>query len=81
MSNAVQVWLQEFSWTEHEMPKRLAVRNTAQSSGDGEAAQKLREKLAREPMFCFETAMAMLYWSALVYDYGQVGPICPFAAT
>ena len=24
-------------------------------------------------MFCFETAINMLYWSALVYDYKQVG--------
>ncbi len=28
--------------------------------------------LRREPMFCFETAMNMLYWSALVYDYEEV---------
>jgi hypothetical protein len=31
-----------------------------------------RSDLSKEPMFCFETAMNMLYWSALVYDYEEV---------
>ena len=25
-------------------------------------------------MFCYETAINMLYWSALIYDYKQVRP-------
>ena len=27
-------------------------------------------------MFCFETAIKMAYWSALVYDHKEVGHIC-----
>lgn len=26
----------------------------------------------KEPMFCFETSLKMLYWSMLVYRYGEV---------
>ena len=37
----------------------------------GQVAE-VREKLAAQPMFCFETAVKMWYWSALVYDYQQV---------
>ena len=73
---ARQIWLQEFAWTEREKPKKLVARNAGEtSSGSTEGLQLLREKLAQEPMFCFETAMNMLYWSALVYDYKQVSPI------
>ncbi|KAK9807443.1 hypothetical protein WJX73_007832 [Symbiochloris irregularis] len=69
----LQVWLQEFAWTEKELPKLLARRNAAQSSGghEQEHVQHLRTKLERQPMFCFQTAMHMWYWSALVYDYKQ----------
>ena len=28
------------------------------------------------PMFCYETAINMLYWSALIYDYKQVSSAC-----
>ncbi len=27
-------------------------------------------------MFCFETAIKMAYWSALVYDHKEVGNVC-----
>ena len=30
------------------------------------------DKLLRQPIFCFETMMHMLYWSCLVYDYKRV---------
>ncbi|KAK9813862.1 hypothetical protein WJX73_002319 [Symbiochloris irregularis] len=67
----LQAWLQEFAWTERELPKVMARRNAAQSSGSQERAQELRQELEQMPMFCFQTAMHMWYWSALVYDYKQ----------
>ena len=60
----VQTWLQEFAWTEREKPEKLAVRNQT-LHGD--------ETLQREPMFCFETALKLFYWTALVYDHKEVG--------
>ncbi len=59
----VQVWLQEFAWMEEEKADKIERRNRDGPTG---------RKLAKEPMFCFEFAMNMLYWSALVYDYGEV---------
>lgn len=59
----IQVWLQEFAWTEDEKAAKIERR-----SRDGPKGRQL----AKEPMFCFEFAMSMLYWSALVYDYGEV---------
>lgn len=57
----LQAWLQEFAWTEAELPKRLREREStlahAESSvhGGGHAQKAhLLGKLAREPMFCFE---------------------------
>lgn len=64
-----QLWLQEFAWTEAEKAERLEVR----SSGAQASSQHAKSELKKEPMFCFETAMNMLYWSALVYDYEEVG--------
>jgi hypothetical protein len=29
-----------------------------------------------EPMFCFETAVKLFFWSCLVYDYEEVCPHC-----
>ncbi|CAL8466201.1 g5737 [Coccomyxa elongata] len=60
---ALQVWLQEFAWTEDEKEAKIERRNRDGPKG---------RQLAKEPMFCFEFAMSMLYWSALVYDYGEV---------
>ncbi|KAK9902044.1 hypothetical protein WJX75_002353 [Coccomyxa subellipsoidea] len=59
------VWLQEFAWTEEEKAERLSIRS---SSG---VCPDTNDGLSKEPMFCFETAMNMLYWSALVYDYEE----------
>lgn len=28
--------------------------------------------LAQEPVFCFETAVKMLYWCGLAYEYQEV---------
>jgi hypothetical protein len=60
---ALQVWLQEFAWTEEEKQGKLERRNRDGPQG---------RHLAKEPMFCFDFAMNMLYWSALVYDYREV---------
>lgn len=63
------MWLQEFAWTEEEKQAKVERRNR-----DGPRGQQL----AKEPMFCFDTALHMLYWSALVYEYGEVRPSMSF---
>lgn len=69
----LQVWLQEFAWSEVNKREHKAARDM--SSGPGghqQDNQRLQAELQAEPMFCFETAMNMLYWSALVYDCDEV---------
>ncbi len=62
-----QAWLQQFSWTEAgklgklEQRRRLAQENSA-----------AREALEREPMFCFETAIKLYYFSHIIYYYEKV---------
>ena len=60
---AVQVWEQEVAWTEADKPIKLAARALTVPND---------HKLNKEPIFCFETMMHMLYWSCLVYDYKRV---------
>ena len=60
---AMQVWLQEFAWTETDKSIKLAARSRMVPN-DAE--------LARQPMFCFETMMKLLYWSCFVYDHMRV---------
>ena len=62
----MQVWLQEFAWTEEEKPRKLARRNTSGPAGVEES------DIAKEPMFCVETMMKSLYWSLLIYDFNEV---------
>ena len=59
----LQVWLQEFAWTEKDVERKRKAR-----------AAKLPDnpKLATEPMFCFELAIKLFYWSCLVYQYEEV---------
>ena len=59
----VQIWEQEFAWTEADKPMKLAARTLTVPDSD---------KLNGQPIFCFETMMHMLYWSCLVYDYQRV---------
>jgi len=59
----LQVWLQEFAWTEADKPVKLAARS-AMVPDDA--------KLAQQPIFCFETMMNLLYWSCYVYDHKMV---------
>ena len=60
---SVQSWLQRFAWTEPNLSTRLARRNSI---------PKDSTLLRDEPMFCFETAVKMLYWSAFVYELEEV---------
>ena len=57
----LQVYLQEFAWTEAGKPAAVARR--------AEHAQHAEERalLAKEPMFCFQTAVALHRWSCLTY--------------
>ena len=71
----MQVWLQEFAWTEKSKPTYVAVRNQEVHQPGQEQDQQahdVQDELEAEPMFCFETAINMLYWSALVYDCDEV---------
>ena len=61
----VQVWEQEFAWTQADKAIKLAAK--ALTVVEPQA-------LAKQPIFCFETMMHMLYWSCLVYDYKRVRP-------
>ena len=49
----VQVWLQEFAWTEAELQPKLAER-LSQAQGPMET-----KRLEAEPMFCLETALKL----------------------
>ncbi|GMH46106.1 hypothetical protein BSKO_14070 [Bryopsis sp. KO-2023] len=55
----LNLWLQEFSWTERELCSKKKKR------GNGMCEYST-------PMFCFETAMKAYYWSEFVYDYREV---------
>ena len=64
----LQVWLQEFAWTEEDKEEDLRNRSSSKdrlSSRDADTLQK-------QPMFCMETAINMFYWSVLVYDHEEV---------
>lgn len=60
-----QVWLQRFAWTEQKLAPRVKKRN---------ALPKDPTLLRDEPMFCFETAVKLLYWAGFVYEHEEVGP-------
>ena len=56
-----QVYLQEIAWSEDDKPKAIARR-----AGHAEHASE-QSLLAEEPMFCFQTAVALHRWSCLTY--------------
>ena len=68
LTSCVQVWLQQFAWTEGEKPGKLADRCEHMTNPDSAAS------LDEEPMFCMETALKALYWSTLVYRYDESAP-------
>ena len=47
----LQVWLQEFAWTEEDISQKLAERG---SSLAPDSDPRLADTLAKEPLFCFE---------------------------
>lgn len=59
----MQIWEQEFAWTEADKPIKLAARALTVPSSSS---------LHTQPMFCFFTMVKMWYWSGLVYDYQRV---------
>lgn len=63
----MQVWLQQFAWTEQSHAAKIQKRN---------AMPEDECLMAGEPMFCFETAVKLLYWSGFVYkdDEGMEVP-------
>ena len=63
----LQVWLQEFAWTEAEKLRRLKDR-----SSNLRLTSIVREEVDREPMFCFETAIKLYYFSHIIYFYDKV---------
>ncbi|CAL8470482.1 g10024 [Coccomyxa elongata] len=63
----LQVWLQEFAWTEAEKLRRLKER-----SSNLRLTSIVREEVDREPMFCFETAIKLYYFSHIIYFYDKL---------
>lgn len=57
-----QIWLQEFAWTQKDHSQKVARRRIQW----GHSFQ-----LRTAPMFCFETAIRLFYWSALVRPGGM----------
>jgi hypothetical protein len=67
-----QAWLQEWCWTEASRASKLEERHRHLQHG-AETAHSAA--LDREPMFCMETAVKLLYFSGLSYRVNeQVGP-------
>ena len=66
----IQIWEQEFAWTEADKPIKLAARALTVPKGSS---------LNQQPMFCFQTMLKMWYWSCLVYDYQRVRSLCTLA--
>ena len=65
----LQVYLQEFAWTESQRPAAIAQRaDHAQHAAE-------RALLTKEPMFCFQTALAMHRWSCLAYMGACMSPL------
>lgn len=63
----LSAWLHEFAWTEEDKPGAIRRRNAHMHGAS---------RLDAEPMFCIETAIKLLFWADLVYDFGLVrGPI------
>lgn len=56
-----QVWLQQFAWTEDARASAIAQRRRYTAS----------HTMDREPLFVFQTAVKLLYWSELIYGYEE----------
>ncbi|KAG2500167.1 hypothetical protein HYH03_001749 [Edaphochlamys debaryana] len=64
----LQATLQRFSWTEPDKARQLRHRLAAVP----QHVQRCAE-LAREPLFCFETAVKLTYWCEQSYYYEEEG--------
>lgn len=60
----MQQWLQHFAWTESSQSFRSEKRNNMLKSQN-------RQLLEQEPLFCFETAVKLLYWCGFAYEYDE----------
>jgi hypothetical protein len=58
----VQVWLQEFAWTEDSLVDAITERN---------GRLPLSETLQKEPMLCMETVIKLSYWCRLAYTFSE----------
>lgn len=61
--------LQQFAWTEADVPRKHAARATATA---GNAA--LHTRVASAPLFCFETAIKLFFWAVMSYSYKEADP-------
>eukprot|EP00891_Asterochloris_glomerata_P003520 jgi/Astpho2/3520/Aster-06433 len=59
----LQIWLQMFAWSEATKPRVLWQRATGGSHQ--------RSLMEREPLFCMETAIKMLYFSGMAYEHDE----------
>ena len=62
--------LQQFAWTEADVPRKLAARMNAV---DSECA--ICPGFLAKPLFCFETAIKLFFWSTLVYSYTETSGV------
>ncbi|DBA98706.1 TPA: hypothetical protein ACH3X1_014479 [Trebouxia sp. C0004] len=64
----VQEWLQIFAWTEHTRDAKHAERQSY-------VPQQQQKLLEDHPIFCFETAIKLLYWCGFVYEHDEGRPV------
>lgn len=65
----LEVWLQEFAWTEADVPTKRAER--VSTIPKTELGRELLERSIDEPIWCMETTIRASYWSMLVYEYAD----------
>ena len=66
-SSQMQAWLQEFAWTEAEKLQKWKAR-----AGNLRLTSSALHELNKEPMFCFESAIKLYYYSHIIYHYDKV---------
>ena len=57
--------MQFFAWTEHSRAARHAERQS-------QMPEQQAEMMHDHPIFCFETAIKLLYWCGFVYEHDEV---------
>ncbi|PSC73217.1 DEAD-box ATP-dependent RNA helicase 50 isoform A [Micractinium conductrix] len=73
-ASILQVWLQEFAWTEADGPRKHSERSSSLPPESYEGFC-----LDCEPIYCMETAIKMMHWCFLAYDIAE-RPDSPFTA-